>query len=154
MVALVCLAVAAAIVLPTVSDNSGDLLRGAAQILVADLEFAQSESMSHGDDPRLFVIDSDRLGYRITTKSAPTVPVINQLGGAPYVTRFGQDRAAGLTNIKLGTYSLGGDDKLGFGALGQLDQTSVASIQLVCGSHKIVVSLDPITGEITTGPVQ
>jgi Tfp pilus assembly protein FimT len=154
MVVLVCLAVAAAIVFPTASDKSGERLRGAAEILVADLEFAQSESMSHGDDPRLFVIDADRLGYRITKKTTPSVPVTNNVGGAPYVTRFGHDRAAALTNVKVGTYSLGGDDRLGFGALGQLDQTTAATIQLVCGSRKVDVSLDPTTGEITIGPIQ
>ena len=162
MVTLICLAVAAVIVLPTVSDNSGERLRGAAQILVADLEYAQSESMSHGDDPRRLVIDADKLGYYITKKSAPLAPppppapktpVNNPVGGMPYVTRFGSDRAAMLGGVSIGAYDLGGDDRLGFGALGQLDQSAPATIELLCGVRKIVVTIDPTTGDVSMGEV-
>ena len=151
MVTLVCLAVAAVIVLPAVSDNSGERLRGAAQILVADLELAQSESMSNADNPRLLVIDADNLGYRITTKTTPTVPITNRAGGEPFVTRFGQGRAGMTANVTVGPYSLGGDDRLGFGALGQLDQATAATIELRCNARKIVVTIDPTTGDVSTG---
>ena len=154
VVTVVCLAIAAAIVLPVASDNSGERLRGAAQLLAADLEHAQSESMSRADDPRMLVIDADGGGYSIATKSAPATPITNKVGNMPYVTRFGSGRAAALTNVTVGTYSLGGDNRLSFGALGQLDQAATATIQLNCGSRKIVISLDPTTGEITTGPLQ
>jgi Tfp pilus assembly protein FimT len=154
VVTVVCLAIAAAIVLPTASDNSGERLRGAAQVLAADLEYAQSQSMSRADDPRMLVIDADGGGYSIASKSAPATPVTNKVGNVPYVTRFGSGRAVALTNVTVGTYSLGGDNRLSFGALGQLDQAATAAIQLNCGSRKIVISLDPTTGEITTGPLQ
>lgn len=154
IVTVVCLAIAAVIVLPAVSDNSGERLRGAAQILVADLEYAQSESMSHADDPRILVIDPDSAGYRIATKSAPTVPVTNKIGGAPYITRFGSGRAASLVNVTVGAYNFGDDEQLGFGALGQLDQPAAATIQLVCGSRSVVITLDPTTGEIMVGQLQ
>lgn len=154
IVTLVCLVVAAVIVLPTVSDNSGEQLRGAAQILAADLEYAQSESMSRTDDPRMLVIDADSGGYVISTRSAPATPVTNRVGNVPYVTRFGIGRVAMLTKVRVGTCSLGGDNRLSFGALGQLDQAATASIQLVCGSRSILISMDPTTGEITTGPIQ
>lgn len=158
LVTVMCLAVAAMIVLPTMSDNSSERLRGAAQILVADLEYAQSESMSQtgarADEARLLVIDADRAGYRIATKSDPATPVINKIGGADYVTRFGSGRAALLANVTVGVYDLGGDEQIGFGALGQLDQPAAATIQLVCGARTILVSLDPTTGEVTIGPLQ
>lgn len=154
MVTLTCMAIAAAIVMPALGDRSGERLRGAAQILVADLEFAQSQSMSHGDDPRVLVIESDKAGYRIATKSAPATAVTNPVGAMSYVTRFGQGRAAGLDGVRVSAYSLGGDDQLGFGVLGQLDQTAAASITLQCGSRKIVVSIDPTTGEASAGAIQ
>jgi type II secretory pathway pseudopilin PulG len=153
VVTLACMAIAAMIVLPVVSDNSAERLRGAVQILVADLEFAQSQSMSHGDNPRLLVIESDNLGYRIATKSTPATPVNNPLGGDPYVTRFGAGRATTLNGVSVGSYSFGGDDKLGFGVLGQLDQSTAATITLVCGSRSIQVTIDPTTGEATPGTV-
>jgi prepilin-type N-terminal cleavage/methylation domain-containing protein len=154
VVTVVCLAIAAAIVLPGLSDNSGERLRGAAQILAADLEYAQSESMSRSDDPRMLVLDADNGGYVIATRSAPGTPITNKMGRLPYATRFGTGRALGTGNVKVGTFSLGGDNRLSFGALGQLDQATTATIQLVCGARSIVISLDPTTGEITTGPLQ
>ncbi|MDQ3440298.1 MAG: prepilin-type N-terminal cleavage/methylation domain-containing protein [Planctomycetota bacterium] len=154
IVIVVCVAVAAVIVLPTVSDNSGEQLRGAAQVLAADLEYAQSESMSRTDDPRMLVIYTDSGGYLISTRSNPTTPVTNKVGNVDYVTRFGTGRVAMLTKVRVGSYSLGGDNRLSFGALGQLDQPATATIQLVCGSRSIVISVDPTTGEITTGALQ
>ena len=38
--------------------------------------------------------------------------ITNRLGGEPYVTRFGHGRAASLTDVTVGTYGLGGDDRL------------------------------------------
>jgi prepilin-type N-terminal cleavage/methylation domain-containing protein len=154
MVTLTCMAIAMAIVMPALGDRSADQLRGAAQMLIADLEYAQSESMSHGDDPRVLVIESDKAGYRIATKSAPAGAVVNPSGREPYVTRFGQGRAVALAGVRVSSYSLGGDDQVGFGVLGQLDQTAAATITLRCGNRSIVVTVDPTTGEASAGAVQ
>jgi len=154
MVTLTCMAIAAMIVMPAIGDRAPERLRGAAQMLIADLEFAQSQSMSHGDDPRMLVIDADKAGYRIVAKSAQTTPVTNPVGGDAYVTRFGLGRAMGLAGVRVSAYSLGGDEKLGFAVLGQLDQTANASITLQCGSRTLVVKIDPTTGEATAGAVQ
>jgi hypothetical protein len=148
------MAVAAAIVMPALGDRAGERLEGAAQILTVDLEFAQSQSMSHGDDPRVLVVDADRAGYRIATKSAPATPVTNLIGNVPHATRFGQGRALALTGVRVASHTFGADDRLGFGVLGQLDQATPATITLQCGSRKIVVTIDPTTGEASTGTVQ
>ena len=154
MVTLTCMAIAAVIIMPAMGDRAPEQLRGAAQILIADLEFAQSQSMSHGDDPRMLAVDADKAGYRIVARSAPTTPVTNPVGGDTYVTRFGLGRATGLNGVRVSAYSLGGDDKLGYAVLGQLDQTAPASITLQCGARKVVVTIDPTTGEATAGAVQ
>jgi prepilin-type N-terminal cleavage/methylation domain-containing protein len=154
MVTMTCMAIAMVIVLPAFGDRSPERLRGAAQMLIADLEYAQSESMSHGDDPRVLVIESDKLGYRIATKSAPGTAVTNPVGAGPYVTRFGQGRAAALAGVRVSSYGLGGDAQLGFGVLGQLDQTAAATITLQCGNRSIVVTVDPTTGEASAASVR
>jgi prepilin-type N-terminal cleavage/methylation domain-containing protein len=154
MVTLTCMAIAMVIVMPALGDRSVDRLRGAAQVLIADLEYAQSESMSHGDDPRVLVIESDKAGYRIATKSAPGTAVKNPVGGEAYVTRFGLGRAVALDGVRVSAYGLGGDDQVGFGVLGQLDQTAAATITLACGKRSIVVTVDPTTGEASAGAVK
>jgi len=102
----------------------------------------------------VLVVESDKAGYHIAAKSAPGTAVANPVGGLPYVTRFGQGRANALGGVRVGSYGLGGDDQLGFGVLGQLDQTAAATITLQCGSHSVVVTVDPTTGEATAGTVQ
>ena len=153
-ITLLCLAIAAAIVLPTVTDNAPEQLRGAAQMLVADLQYAQSQSMSRADDPRLIVIAADKLSYHIAAKSAPATPLTNPVGQLPYVTRFGAGRAASMVKVKFGAVSVGGDDQLGFGGLGQLDQTTPATITLTTGARSITITIDPMTGDAATGAIQ
>ena len=102
----------------------------------------------------MLVVDADRGGYIISTRSAPTTPVKDPISKMDNATRFGTGRATGTGNVRVDTYSLGGDNRLSFGALGQLDQATPATIQLACGARKIVITLDPTTGEITTGPLQ
>jgi prepilin-type N-terminal cleavage/methylation domain-containing protein len=154
LVTLTCMAVAMVIVMPALGDRSSERLRGAAQVLIADLEYAQSESMSHGDNPRVIAVESDNAGYRIATRSDPATPVTNPASASPYVMRFGTVRGAGLGGVRVKAHTFGADNRLGFGALGQLDQTSAATITFQCGSHTIVVTIDPATGEATTSAVQ
>ena len=153
-ITLLCLAIAAAIVFPTISDNASEQLRGAAQVLIADLQFAQGESMSHADDPRLVVFENSKMGYSIAPKSKPNQPITNPVGGMKYVTTFGQGRAAAFGKVRTGALGVGGDDKLGFAGLGQLDQTTPATITLTAGARSIVITIDPTTGEATAGAIQ
>ena len=153
-VTVTCMAIAAVIVIPAISDRSGERLRGAAQVFIADLEFAQSQSMSHGDNPRVIAIESDNAGYRIATKSDPATAVKDPATAGPYVRRFGAAGAAALGGVRVKAHTFGSDNRLGLGVLGQLDQTTAAAITFECGSRSIVVTIDPTTGEATAGAVQ
>ena len=140
--------------MPTVTDNGPDQLRGAAQMLVADLAYAQAQSLSHADDPRMIVIAADKAGYHLAAKSAPATPITNPVGQRPYVTTFGIGRAASLGKVRFGPVAFNGDDQLGFGGLGQLDQTMNATIMLTAGVRSVVITIDAITGEATVGAIQ
>ena len=153
-ITLLCLAIAAAIVFPTISDNGPEQLRSAAQVLIADLQYAQSQSMSNADDPRLIVLESDQSGYHIAPRSKPNEPITNPVGGMQYVTKFGQGRVASLGKVRIGSASVGGDHQLGFGGLGQLDQTTPATIILTAGARSLAITIDPTTGDVTTGAIQ
>jgi type II secretory pathway pseudopilin PulG len=153
-ITLLCLAIAAMVVFPTLSDTAPEQLRGAAQVVIADLQFAQGQSMSRGDDPRLVVFEPGRNGYSIAPKSEPNKPIKHPIGGEKYVTKFGQGRAASLGKVRIGALTVGGDDQLAFGGLGQLDQTTPATITLTAGSRSLVITIDPITGDATTGAIQ
>jgi hypothetical protein len=154
IVVLFCLAVAAAIVVPVALDGAATQVRAAADLLVADLEYARSESMSNADDPRLLVFDPAGKRYHIARRSSPTLPVTDPVGLQGYTTAYGSGRAASLPRVRIGSHSLGGDNRLMFRGLGQLDQTEPAWITLSAGTHSVTVTLDPITGEATVGPLQ
>jgi prepilin-type N-terminal cleavage/methylation domain-containing protein len=151
LVVLTCLAVAAAIVMPVALDGAPTQVRGAADLLIADLEYARSESMSNADDPRLIVFDPAGKRYHVARRSSPTVPVKDPVGLQGYTTEYGSGRAASLPKVKVGSYSLGGDNRLMFRGLGELDQTEPARIILSAGTHSVTITLDPITGEATIG---
>jgi hypothetical protein len=56
--------------------------------------------------------------------------------------------------VKIGALRLGGDNRLAFGANGELDQTEPAEITLTAGTHSVTLTLDPVMGEATVGPLQ
>jgi type II secretory pathway pseudopilin PulG len=147
VVVLVCLAVAAVLVLPEVSGAGAYTLRGAAEVLVADLEYAQQQSMTHGDDCRIVVFDLATSTYWIAPGSTPATAIAHPVDRQPFVNRFGQGRHAHLKNVVIESCDVGGDGRVGFRSLGQLDQTTPATIRLRYGTDRVEVRLDPTTGE-------
>src|ERR1041385_1140650 len=65
IVMLVCLSIVALIVVPEFSNGEAQKLTGAASMLVSDLQYAQTQSMAHGDDPRIVVFDTVAGSYFI-----------------------------------------------------------------------------------------
>ena len=153
LIVVTILGIVTSLVIPTVSNTDVTRVRSAAQMLLADLQYAQIESIAHGDDGRVVVFNSTTNTYHIGTASAPDTPIDYPAGGGPYSTQYGSGRAYHLEGVTINGFSLGGDNELGFGIYGQLDQTTPATITLGAGANTITISLDPPTGEITVGPI-
>ena len=147
LIVIMVVAIAAVMALPLMGGTDDTKLSAAARLLMADLEFAQVESIAHADDPRVVVFDQGTNSYRVAASSAPATPITNPIGNTPYSTTFGAGRAAELGGVTIASYSLDGDAQLGFGALGQLDQATEASITLQAGTSTITVKVDPSSGE-------
>jgi len=145
------LAIVALLVVPQFGNDNASRLRGAAQLVVADLEFARVASMTDMTDPRIVVFDTAAESYYIAATSTPDMPMTNPTGNVPYRVTFGQGWAVHLAGVDLAGVSMGGDAKLSFGQYGQLDQAVDATITLVAGSHSIVITVDPTTGEPNVG---
>jgi len=153
LIVIVIVAIAASLVIPMIGGTSTVRLRAATRMLVADLEFAQIESMAHADDPRLLVI-AGSTRYRIARTSDSIGAIVNPADGTDYRVEYGTGRAAELIGVVISAYSLDGDDRLGFGRYGQLDQTEAATITLAASGETVTVTLDPETGEAAVGPVE
>ncbi len=144
----------AALALPMVGQNDTTRLTGAARLLMADLGFAQVESIAHPDDPCVVVFDMGSNSYKITHRSDTATAITNPADGKSYTTVYGSGRAAELCGLTIQGYSLNGDDEMGFGSFGQLDQIAQATITLAAGDSTITLQIDPTSGEATvsSGP--
>lgn len=153
LIVILILGIAAGLVVPQMGQTASTKLVEAARLLAADLGEAQIESMSHGEDLRLVVFDPDNNAYQIAAASDPDTPITNPIGNTPYRVTFGSDRAGALTGVTIQNLSVGGDDKLGFGIYGQLDQTPDATITLACEGKTITLTVQASTGEVTISGV-
>ena len=147
LIVITLIAIAATVAVPMLSDTDGTRLQSAARLLVADLEFAQIESITHADDLCLITLDQATGSYTVSKASAPATAMTNPGTNQSYVTQFGTGRAAELAGVSIQGYSLDGDDVIGFGALGETDQTTTATITLTAGGQTLTVQIDPTTGE-------
>jgi prepilin-type N-terminal cleavage/methylation domain-containing protein len=153
LIVLVIMGIAATIVVPRLGDTDTSRLRAAAQLLIADLEYTQYESITHPGDTRLMVFDRLNPGYHIATSSRPGVPITDPIGSRTYLRRFGEGSASLLKDVTIAGLSLDGDRRLGFGRYGQLDQSTAAVITLGAGGHTVAITVDAFSGEIVVGEI-
>ncbi|MCE9590042.1 MAG: prepilin-type N-terminal cleavage/methylation domain-containing protein [Planctomycetes bacterium] len=153
MIVVTIVGIVAVLAAPMMGSPDTNKLRSAAQLLVADLEYAQAESITHSSATRVLVVNNTTT-YTLATAATSSVAITNPVGKLPYVTTFGTGRAASLDGVTISAYSLNGDAIIGFGAYGQLDQTANATITLRSGGNTVMVTLDATTGMATVGAIQ
>ncbi len=148
------LSIAAALALPMLRDTNLAQLRSGANLVIADLGYAQMESIAHASNPRVVTFDTSSNSYWIASQASPDTPITNPFDQQPYRVTFGCGRACALAGVTLSAVSVGTDNQLEFGPYGQLDQTSNATITLKSGPHSIVITVDATTGETSAGFLQ
>lgn len=153
MTVVIVMAIAAALAVPMLGNTSVTKLQGAASALVADLSYAQIESLAHSEDKRVVVFDNPNDTYHIALSSDTATPINNPTNKEPYLIDYGTGPAASLTGVTISSYDLDGDDLLGFGIYGGLDQATDATITLACEGFSAIITVDPNTGESTVGNI-
>jgi len=153
MIIATIVAIIATLAVPMMSSQESTKLRSAASLVVADLEYAQAQTIANSDSPCVVVLNSAST-YTIATTATPLVGITNPIDKQPYVTTFGTGRASALQGVTLSAWSLDGDNKIGFGAYGQLDQTANATITLACNGNTLTITLDATTGMASVGSIQ
>jgi type II secretion system protein H len=159
MIVVVVMGIVAALVVPRAGASDASVLAAAGRVLAADLSFAQSESLAHAGAPRGVRFDTTAQSYTVvqfadaaphncTNATALTEPITK----TTYTTVFGTGRGSPFARVTLGTLSLGSDACVAFEALGQLDQSTAATVQIRRGTATLTLTIDPDSGEITTGP--
>ncbi len=156
---VILVGIISALAIPMFGSNDQIQLRAAAQVLMADLSYAQIESITHDEkvwddvnkqftnsNLRVVVFDIPNNTYYIAAASDTGTP-INDISGNPYRVTMGIDRAQNFGNVTISSVSLDGDNILGFGLYGNLDQNDDATITLACGSQTLTVVVDSDTGD-------
>ncbi len=158
LIVVVVLAIMATAAVPMLARAEGTRLQAAASLLLADLQFAQMQSLSHPDALCGVRFDTSAESYALVNDGggpfdcAAATPIIDAVRQEDYVTVFGAGRAGALAGVTIDAVDLDGDDCLVFGPLGELDQTVSAVITLRMGGDNLTVSIDPVSGEATVGP--
>ena len=153
MIVVLIVSIIGAMAVARMGDTSVTQLRSAASLLVADLGFAQVESIGHAADLRVVVFDVAGNSYHIASASSSETPITHPISKAPYEVRFGEGAAHALTAVSISTLSVGGDAQLQFGVYGQLDQATAATVTLITESHSVTITIHPVTGEATIGDI-
>jgi len=154
MIVVVVIGIAASLAVPLFRDRGDLRLRGAAAVVAADLDAARIDSIGHADDTRVVVFDTDAESYFVAASSAPDTPLTNPADRQPWSVTFGQGSVRELAGVGLRTVTVGGDDTLGFGPFGQLDQATNAAVELEIDAFRVTLTVDATTGEVTIGDLQ
>ncbi len=146
MLIVATVAIVAALVVPAIGQTDTMRLRQAAALLAADLEYAQLESITHPDDPRLVVFEPDEHRYHLAAGSNPDQPLKHPGDGSAYRTTFGMGRAGELAGVNIALANKG-TNRIAFGPWGQLDQSNDATVILTTDDHSVTLTVDPATGQ-------
>ena len=154
MMVVSIIAIIGALSIPMFKGSDSAKLRGAAAILAADIDAARTESVTHGEDRRLLVFDTTNHAYHIAPASDTSTPITVGGNNQPYTLTYGQGNAQHLTGVTIQSASVGGDDELGFGVYGELDQATDAAITLEANGATITLIINATTGEVTIGQLE
>jgi type II secretory pathway pseudopilin PulG len=153
LIVMLILGIVFGLAVPMMGDSRMLSLREAARLLAADFEFAQNESISHGDDLRLVKFDTSTNTYWVAAATAADTPLTDPASRGQLLTVYGGNRAPGLTGVTIQSVSLGGDAVLKFGAFGSPDQATDATVTLAIqaagGTQTLTVRVKAGSGEVS-----
>jgi len=150
LIALAILAVAVGIVVPSLEPNDRARLVAAADMVAADLEYAQALSVSNPDDLAHVKFDPAAPAgptWWVGVASAPNTPILKPFTTTPYRVTLGDGAAASLTGISISL--IGVTDTVAFDAFGRLTTTTPARVRLTNGGGSLDVVVNDVTGFVT-----
>ncbi len=147
LLVVVCLAILSVLVLPKRNDDEATQLRLAAQLLIADIEFAQLESIGNSENPLLIEFDPIAATYWISRRQDHNQPILQLATNQPYLRSFGKSTALPIDRVHVAQLDLQGNNQIQFTSMGALNQTNNASITLQCGNEILHITIDAATGE-------
>ena len=149
MVTLTVIVVVAALVVPSLQDNSRLRLIGASRLLASDIELAQLMTIANPQDPTVVRFQTGTGEYWLASASAPDDPIDRAGDPGGYRVIFGQGDAAHVAGVTLAPADIE-NNTLTFNAQGGgADLTAEPAVTLTLDSRWIKLYIAPTTGVIT-----
>lgn len=159
VVVVLVVAITAALVGPRIGKADTSRLRAAAQMLAADLQVAQFESMAHPDEPRMLDWHiGEAWRYNLETSDRDGAPdpgriLTHPMNKGDYQVYFGQNAAYHfLDGVWLAKSNLSITDHNGhihFGAYGHVELPAYTpTMILAAGDRTLEVAVQPDTGAV------
>ena len=141
IVVIVIMMIAAAMVIPQVVSTGDVKSRSAARMLMADLEYAQSQAIVTQNQVTV-TFDTSGNAYTVSNASGTLTHPITKNA---YVIDL--DQTNGMEGVSIDTVNFGSGQSVTFDALGAPDYDG--SVTFVAGAQSYVISVAPITGRVT-----
>jgi prepilin-type N-terminal cleavage/methylation domain-containing protein len=147
LVAITLIAVIAVLVTPRFRDDHRLRLIAASNVVISDIEYAQTMCISHPDDPVVVTFDPGAASYWLAYAYDPATPLTREDTGEPYLVEFGQGRAASVVDVALAVSGLT-DDILAFDSLGALADLGASPVITVTRGNEWLQLTISSTGTI------
>ncbi len=113
----------------------------------SDVSYARSLSIAVPQARAVIRVDGANNRYWLALVTDPDTPILHPLSKKPYVLQCGPNGNKGLDAVAITGIDFGGDELLGFDAMGSTDQEHPARIQVRSGSAQFEVSIAPVAAE-------
>ncbi len=141
LVVVMILSIAAAMVIPNVISTTDMQAVGAARIIAADLQYAQSVAIST-QIPVTVQFDPAGESYSLSNASGLLIHPMNKTG---YTIRFSS--LNGYDRLDMTSASFGGTTSVTFDEMGSADSSGTVVVQ--AGAHIYRIAVAPATGKVT-----
>ncbi len=146
LVTVVVIGIAAAAVVPHVSGMSDMRSASAARMLLADMQYAQNESVVT-QRPVTMTFNAADNSYTLTDADGQTMT--HPVNKSPFVTRFADTH--GVNDVEVLSADFGGGQSVTFDALGSPDNSG--EVTLASDGYRHRVSIAAVTGKISVAVI-
>lgn len=156
LVVVIIIGIAGALIVPQIGSHDDLKASAAARIVMADLIYAQNRAISTQQSHYVQFVTTTPQSY---TLYSPVGTIIQHpVNKTNYAVKIGTGGDSGLTEVALGKVDFGGQKVIVFDALGApysydgtntTQLTTPGTIEISCKTHKLTITIQPFTGEIT-----
>jgi Tfp pilus assembly protein FimT len=158
VVLVIVISIVAMIVIPAGGVSGSSRLGAAANILAADLEYAQSSCIANPAQPVALTFNVAQNKYSLAPANSPGTPILHPADSSQlYVNDFATGRYAPLNGVRIVSVNGQTSGSITFDAYGRPLGCNAAGITYSVGTVTVVLSYDStqlsVISDATTGDV-